>query len=76
MFLLRKEKGIGHGSAKGNGFHDEKSPHLGRQLRAMSAIRTKFDEFCLIDSRTKTKFRQPGDRGGGGGRSFRTLSSI
>lgn len=75
VFLLRKGRRIGHGSAKENSFHDEKSPHLGRQLRAMSAIRTKFDEFCLIDPRTKTKFRQP--RGiGGGGRSFRTLSSI
>lgn len=54
MFLLRKEKD----RFEENSFRDEKSPHLGRQLLAMSAIRTKFDEFCLIDPRTKTKFRR------------------
>lgn len=52
VFLLRKEKD----RFEENSFRDEKSPHLGRQLLAMSAIRTKFDEFCLIDPRTKTKF--------------------
>lgn len=41
--------------------YGEKSQCLTRQLHGMSAIRTKFDEFCLIDPRYKDKVSPNGE---------------
>ena len=41
--------------------YGEKSQCLTRQLHGMSTIRTKFDEFCLIDRRYKDKVSPNGE---------------